>query len=190
MALITIDRFPVDKQWDYLVPFGEVPRTPQPPHYAAPVLLPLSNGRVVTVFDSLRTALLLMEQMRVNKQSFVYAGEDCMVISVNYHKLLVCEPTLIIQKLLSAYTPVYSSGQVLFVHRSLSSVESLGAALSSEGAAVPGALLTNADLRQAKIPIVAVDWNFPDTQLEDTQATAVYYVWSTRLGQVDRGRPP
>ena len=131
-----------------------------------------------------------MEQMRVRKQSFVILSDDCVVVSVSSHKLLVCETALLVQKLFAGYTPIFASGQVRFVRRALSSVASLSEALSSLGGAVPSTLLNNADLRQARVPIVAVDWNFPNTQLEDTQATVVYYVWSTRLGTVDRGRPP
>lgn len=190
MALYTIDRIPEAERWSYLVPFGEAPREPRPPGYTQPVLLTLSSGRTVTVFDSLRTALVLMEQMRVAKQSYVLLSGDVLVVSVSYHKLLVCETTLLNQKLLAAYTPFYASGQLLFAHRSLSAVEKLGDALSSVGAAVPSALLTNADLLAANASMVLVDWNFPNTQLEDTQATVVYYVWSTRLGAIDRGRPP
>ena len=130
MALFKVDDFP--EQWNYLVPHGEgVVRTPRPEHYNDPIMLPLTNGRNLYVFDSLRTALLLMEQMRVQRQSFVIASDDCMIYSCNYHKLFICEPTQANQRLFSSYTPTYASGQVRFAHCTLSSVETLGEALAS-----------------------------------------------------------
>ena len=89
MALFKVDDFP--EQWNYLVPHGGegVIRTPRPEHYNDPITLPLSNGRNLLVFDSLRTALLLMEQMRAHQQSFVIANDDCMIYGCNYHKLFI-----------------------------------------------------------------------------------------------------
>ena len=55
-----------------------------------PIVLPLSNGTVVQVFDTKRTALTLLKQMRtVGKTWNVYASED---VPVSYTHLTL--PTI------------------------------------------------------------------------------------------------
>ena len=65
-----------------------------------PISLPLSDGTVVQVFDTKRTALSLLKQMRtIGKTWNVYASEDVLCVAVSYTKMIVCETNLVNQKL-------------------------------------------------------------------------------------------
>ena len=198
MALFNRDSFPDIGAYDYLVPQVGSSTTPQlqPPHENDPVYLTLSDGRVVTVFDSVRTAMRCLEAMRVQQQSFIIASDDVLIYNVEYHKLFACEASLVNQRLFTSYTPFYSSGLVRFTHRNLSSVETLSQALASVGFAVSGALNFNSDLQAAKAGIVLVDYLYNanptltdrGSRLEDNASTLLWYVYNTTISPIRRGR--
>jgi len=76
-------------------------------------------------------------------------------------KTQILENTLQNQKLLTSFVPVYTGDQLLFVHRSMSSVLSLTDALRSVGFCVKGLPYNNnLDLRLGLTGIQLVDWNY------------------------------
>ena len=76
-----------------------------------PIMLPLSDGTVVQVFDTKRTALSLLKQMRtVGKTWNVYASEDVLCMAVSHTKMILCETNLVNQKLFSSFAPIYYGG--------------------------------------------------------------------------------
>ena len=133
-----------------------------PAHANDPVTLQLSDGTSITVFDKLTTALRLAAFMRHSSQWQVAASEDITIVSANGGlKLLILENTLQNQKLLTSFVPVYTGDQLLFVHRSMSSVLSLTDALRSVGFCVKTLpFLGNLDLRLGQTGIQLVDWNY------------------------------
>lgn len=198
MALFTQASFPDIAQYNYLVPSIGASTTPQyrPTHENDPVYLSLSDGRVVTVFDTVRTAMRCLEHMRQQGQSFLIASDDVLIYNVEFHKLFACEASLINQRLFTSYTPFYSSGLVRFTHRNLSSVETLSQALASVGFAVSGTLQYNSDLQTARTGIVLVDYHYNanptmadrGSRLEDTATTVLYYVYNEAIGAIRWGR--
>jgi hypothetical protein len=137
--------------------------TGDPIRAADPVTLQLSDGTSIVLFDKLTTALRLGGYMRQNKQWQVAMSEDVTVVSANGGiKLLALENTLQNQKLLTSFVPVYTGDQLLFVHRSMSSVLSLTEALRSVGFCVKSPLpfANNLDLRLGLTGIQVIDWNY------------------------------
>jgi hypothetical protein len=130
------------------------------PNASDPVALTLSDGSSVVVFDSKTTALKCLEFMRTAGQWAVLPKSNVLVVAVSFHKLLVCEMTVELQKLFQAFFPVYNGGVVQFAHRSLYTMMSLSSALATVGSLVPGTLTDNASLAAAKLPMLIVDWNF------------------------------
>ena len=109
-----------------------------------PVDLRLSDGTTVRCFDSKITALPLLEQTRVRKQAYVSLSDDVSCYAVSQGaKLIVCENTLQNQRLRASFSADYTAGQTRFIHRSLSSVQTLVDALNSVGATVSGPLADN-----------------------------------------------
>ena len=133
-----------------------------PAHANDPVTLQLSDGTSITVFDKLTTALRLGRFMRESSQWQVAASEDITIVSANGGlKLLLLENTLQNQKLLTSFVPVYTGDQLLFVHRSMSSVMSLTDALRSVGFCVKDLPYNNnLDLRLGLTGIQIVDYNY------------------------------
>jgi hypothetical protein len=134
-----------------------------PTHANDSVMLQLSDGTSIVLFDKLTTALRLGRYMRENKQWQVALSEDVTLISANGGiKLLALENTLQNQKLLTSFVPVYTGDQLLFVHRSMSSVLSLTEALRSVGFCVKASLpfANNLDLRLGNTGIQVLDWNY------------------------------
>jgi len=133
-----------------------------PAHGNDPVTLQLSDGTSITVFEKLTTALRLARYMREAGQWQVAASEDVTIVSANGGlKLLLLENTLQNQKLLTSFVPVYTGDQLLFVHRSMSSVLSLTDALRSVGFCVKGLPYNNnLDLRLGNTFAQIVDWNY------------------------------
>ena len=127
-----------------------------------PVVLQLSDGSLVSAFDTVSTALKLLAYMRQNSQWQVLTSDDVTVASVNAVKLLVLENSIVNQKLLSQYLPTYIGDQVRFVHRTSSLVLSLTDALKSVGFCHTSALpfANNLDLRLGGAHLMLVDWNF------------------------------
>ena len=143
---------------DYDRPVGVVG---EPAHATDPVTLQLSDGTSLTNFDTLTTALKLATYMRGAKQWQVAASEDVTIVSANGGlKLLALENTLQNQKLLTSFSACYTGDELLFQHRSMSSVLSLTDALRSVGFCVRGAYSNNLDLRLAGTGIQLVDFNY------------------------------
>ena len=126
------------------------------------VTLPLSDGNLVTVCDTVSTALKLLAYMRQNSQWQVLASDDVSFVSINAVKGLVMENTITNQKLLTQYLPTYIGDQVRFVHRTSSLVLSLTDALKSVGFCHTGSLpfANNLDLRLGSAHIQLVGWNY------------------------------
>ena len=144
---------------DFDLPVGE---TGSPLHAGDPITLQLSDGTSLTVFDKLTTALRLGRFMRQSKQWSVAASEDVTIVSANGGlKLLLLENTLQSQKLLTSFVACYTGDELLFQHRSMSSVVSLTDALRTVGFCVKGLpYVNNLDLRLAGTGIQVVDWNY------------------------------
>ncbi len=133
--------------------------TGDPPHASDPITLQLSDGTSLTVFDKLTTALRLAAFMRRSKQWSVAASEDITIVSANGGlKLLLLENTLQNQKLLTSFAACYTGDELLFQHRTMSSVLSLTDALRSVGFCVKGLPYINTvDLRRSSTGIQLVD---------------------------------
>jgi hypothetical protein len=133
-----------------------------PPHQHDAVTLQMSDGTVVQVFDTASTALKLLAFMRTNSQWNVYASEDVVCVSVGAAKLLVLETTLISQKLITSYLPIYLGGEVRWANRTTSLVLSTTDALKSVGFCHMGELpfSGNLDLRVGAAHMQVVDWNY------------------------------
>jgi hypothetical protein len=155
MAIFTEATFP----GDFDTPVGV---TGAPTHANDPVTLQLSDGTSVVVFDKLTIALKLGKFMRTQKQWQIAASEDITIVSANGGiKMLLLENTLQNQKLLTSFVPVYTGDELLFVHRSMSSVLSLTDALRSVGFCVKSLPYSNnLDLRLGNTGIQLVDWNY------------------------------
>ena len=143
-------------------------------HPNDPVVLQLNDTtREITVFSSLTNALRCMEQMRQREQWLLQASDDIFIVSCGA-KLVVCESTLINQKLFASFMPIYVGGQTRFAHRSMSSLMQLGDALQSVGFCLQGQTIqNNYDLINMQGPpnILIVDWNFSATPDPASPAT-------------------
>ena len=109
------------------------------PPASAPVSLTLSHGTVQTIGDSI-DLLSLLWKMRGNRSWMMYASEDVVCVSVCGVKMLVMETSLINQRLLNLYAPMYMGGKVRWVHRNQSLVLDNGDALRSVGSFAAGRL--------------------------------------------------
>ena len=189
--------FPSIAQYDYLVPLvGGTLAQRQPLNPNDPVQVQLSDGRLVTVFSSSYVAARCLEKMRQANQSFLIASDDIFVVSISHSKLLICEASLYNQRLQTSFVPFYTNGLTRFVHRSLSSVMTLGQALSSVGFAALGGqqLQNNVDLRGSQTSMVLWDYRWtasptassPGTLVDDTEQTEIRYNWRT----LTRGQAP
>jgi hypothetical protein len=170
MALFTAAQF----AGDYDRPVGV---TGQPAHPGDAVTLALSDGQVVTVFDTLETALKLARFMRVHKQWTVAASEDVTIaIASGGVKMLVCENTLQCQKLLTSFVPVYVGDELQFVHRSMSCVVSLTEVLRSVGFCVKSAMpfAGNLSMRIGGTNVALVDWNFQASPATDADGSQLH----------------
>ncbi len=155
MALLSASMF----DGDFDRPVGT---TDDPAHANDPVTLQLSDGTSLTVFDKLTTALKLAAFMRKSKQWSVAASEDITIVSANGGlKLLLLENTLQNQKLMTSFAACYTGDELLFQHRSMSSVLPLTDALRSVGFCVKGLpYANNLDLRLAGTGIQIVDFRY------------------------------
>jgi len=192
-TIFTTASFPSIGAYAYLVPTvgsTAAARTIKPPNEADPVLLTLSDGRTITVFDN--AAMRCLEKMRQAKQSFLVASDDVLIWAVSWTKLIVAEATLTLQRLMTSFTPIYSFGLTRFVHRNLSSVQTFGEALQSVGFANRGGSSTiqdNRGLTTAATRAIVVDWRYKanptsldvGTLLEDTDQTELKYNWRTTV---------
>lgn len=177
MALFTDQSFPsvypagpVAIPRPYLGPGSAQAETYPPANVNDPVVLDLSDSTRVTVFDKKINALRCMEQMRQREQWLLQASDDIFIVSCGT-KLLICESTLVNQKLFASFHPCYTGGQLRFAHRSMSSVMTLADALQSVGFCLQGAnILDNYDLTTMTSPprMLIVDWNYKATGLTST----------------------
>ena len=133
-----------------------------PAHQNDAVTLQLSDGTVAQVFDRVSTGLKLLAFMRTNSQWNVYASDDVVCVSIGAAKLLVLETTLISQKLITSYLPIYLGGEVRWASRTTSLVLSTTDALKSVGFCHKGELpfSNNLDLRVGAAHMQLVDWNY------------------------------
>ena len=156
-----------------------------------PVILTLSDTTRVTVFDKLLNGMRPMEQMRQRDQWLLQASDDVFIASCGA-KLLICEATLVNQKLFASFMPTYVGGQTRFANRSMSSLMTLADALQSVGFCLQGQTIqNNADLTNMQGPphILIVDWNVlavpgpsaPATAgfILDDGANQLVYTWQT-----------
>jgi hypothetical protein len=144
-----------------------------PAHANDPVTLSLSDGTSVTVFDKLTTGLRLLRFMREQRQWMVAISEDITFISVNGGiKAMLLENTLLLQKLLHAFSFTYTGDQLLFAHRQMSSVVSFTDALRSVGFCVQGLpFANNLDLRLATTGAMLVDYFFQNSPADSSQGS-------------------
>ena len=153
------------------VPAGQ---SGSPPNAAHSVQLTLQDNTVINVFDSMETALKCLSTMRAKGQWFLQASEDIVVVSVGT-KLLLLEATLVNQKLLQAFAPLYQLGRVLFQHRNVSQLANLTTALQQSGYCMKATLpfANNYDLKNASNPpsIQAVDWYYTAFPTDNSQGT-------------------
>ena len=134
---------------------------PEPAHPNDPVTMTLSSGVVVTVFDTLETALKCMKYMYEQNQWLLQLPK-VMVVSVCHHKLLLLEATLQNQRLLQTFAaPLYEHGAVRFASRLSYETNDLQNALQSVGSLQMSPLMDNTDLATVNIQIV--DWNHQQT---------------------------
>ena len=110
-----------------------------------------SDGTTETVFDSVQTALNCLAFMSARNQYYLMANDDIMIINVCNVKLLILETTFLNQKLLNSFTLSYINGEVMGVHRNLSTILNLTDALVSVGYKRSTALIlaNNWDLQEA-----------------------------------------
>jgi hypothetical protein len=164
MALFTSAKF----SNDYDRPDGLSP-TAQPAHPSDSVALQMSDNTVVTVFDTLETALKALTFLRTAGQWSCYANDDVIVVSVNAVKGLCMEQSLVNQRLLHQFTPVNQGGHVRWVARTTSLVLDTGDALSSVGACLTTTPQSNLELRGYNM--VLFDWNFMASPADSTQGS-------------------
>ena len=107
-----------------------------------------------------------------NRAWQMYASEDVVCVSVADVKMLVMETTLINQRILNLYAPIYMGGQVRWAHRSQSLVLDTGDALRSVGSFAAGRLHTNADW--APWGIQAVDWAYAAGNVLEDLVSLIY----------------
>ena len=141
------------------------------PPATALVHLTLSDGTVQTIAQS-EDLLSLLWKMRGNRSWMMYASEDVVCVSVCGVKCLVMETSLINQRLLNLYSPIYMGGKVRWVHRNQSLVLDTGDALRSVGSFAAGRLQTNAD--HAPWNIQVVDWAYTTGSILEDRVPLIY----------------
>jgi hypothetical protein len=156
MALIQASQFSSISAPQLYDASGNVIAVPANPN--DPVTFTLSSGVVVTVFDTLTTALKCMKHMYQENQWLLQLPK-VMVVSVCHHKLLLLEATLQNQRLLQTFAaPLYEHGAVRYASRLSYDTSDLQNALQSVGSLQMSALMDNVDL--AAVNIQVCDWNY------------------------------
>lgn len=150
------------------------------------VEIKLSDNTQPTVFDSVDTALKCMEYMRLRAQWLLTPTDDIMIVSVSSTKLIIAETSLVNQKLLSTFMPMYIGGATRFAHRSMSILQRLPEAISDVGFCVQDTFTDNWTLQNpvlGKAPnLVLVDINYrasptadaPGSKLDDGNSLLIY----------------
>ena len=165
MALFTGAKFP---GVIYDRPVGVDP-TAQPAHPADTITLQMSDGTVQTVFDTLETGLKALTFLRTQGQWSCLANDDIMIVSVGAVKGLVMEQSLLNQRLLHSFMPIYQGGAVRWAARTASLVLSTGDALSSVAACSTTTPENNIGLRDFNITLF--DWNFMASPPDSTSGS-------------------
>ena len=131
------------------------------------VTLPLEDGSLAQL-GTKRTLLKLLRAMRLRRQWLLHASDETLGVAVGGCKLVFFESTLLAQRLIAGFLPVYIGGEVLWAHRTLSLMLPLKDALPSLGfhdESGQRIFEQNNELRE--INVVAVDWSYPSTSLKD-----------------------
>ena len=160
MVLFTQNSFPVSSDLPVSGQVGTV-------QAVGSINIVTSDGTTETVFDSVQTALNCLAFMSARNQYYLMASDDIMIINVSNVKLLVLETTFLNQKLMNSFTMCYIQGEVMGVHRNLSTMLNLTDALVSVGykRSSPSNFANNWDLQEAlpnpeKPHIQIVDVNY------------------------------
>jgi len=130
------------------------------------IRLGLSDGSSVLVFDSKTTALKCLAFMKERQQWMLSVSDDIGIYSISGVKLLIAEQSLLAQRLVASFCPVYQGGKTLFNHRTMSQSLSLDDALQAVGfpklSSTP--FRNNKDLKEAtpNPNMLIVDWNFTE----------------------------
>ena len=134
-------------------------------------MLPMSDGTVALVFESVSAALKLLAFMRTNGQWNVWGSDDVIFVSISAVKGLVLESSLTNQKLITAFLPTLLGGEVRWASRTTSLVLSTTDALKSVGYCHRGELpfSNNLDLRAAHMQLV--DWNYEANPPDSTSGS-------------------
>ena len=135
-----------------------------------PVTLKTSTG-TWTVFNSVSTALLCMEHLRINNLTYLNLPNNIRVVSVVATKLMILETTPALYDLVTQQVPIYLGGAVLFIDRKSGVTRALPQALQAVGICssflVP---VDNYSLQTLGIPLQIVDVKY--------QANAANYAGS------------
>ena len=75
------------------------------------IRLGLSDGSSVLVFDSKTTALKCLAFMKQRQQWMLSVSDDIGIYSISGVKLLVAEQSLLTQRLVASFCPVYQGGK-------------------------------------------------------------------------------
>jgi hypothetical protein len=176
MALVRAADFPTYRILSSVMPGDDT----VPGMSTVPITLTLSDGTTVTVCDQKIAALGLMEHMRARKQWFLQLSDDVFVISIDHTKMLFCENNLTLQRFNTSFNAIYTYGQVLFNHRTLSQQATLYEALMQSGQLFKTTTRIDEAGHLSEVNAVLVDWNWPFTYLMDVpalryEATAPYF---------------
>jgi hypothetical protein len=138
------------------------------PTYASDQVRPgLSDGSSVLVFDTKTTALKCLAFMKARQQWMLSVSDDIGIYSISGVKLLIAEQSLLTQRLVASFNPIYKAGKTLFNHRTMSQSLSLDDALQAVGfpklSSTP--FKNNKDLKEAtpNPNKIIVDWNFKES---------------------------
>jgi len=139
------------------------------------VRLGLSDGSYVLVFDSKTTALKCLAFMKERQQWMLSVSDDIGIFSISGVKLLIAEQSLLTQRLVASFNPIYQAGKTLFNHRTMSQSLSLDDALQAVGfpklSSTP--FKNNKDLKEAtpNPNMIIVDWNFCESLSTSTDGS-------------------
>jgi hypothetical protein len=102
-------------------------------------------------------------------------SDDIGIYSISGVKLLIAEQSLLTQRLVASFNPIYQAGKTLFNHRTMSQSLSLDGALQAVGfpklSATP--FRNNKDLKEAtpNPNMIIVDWNFRESLSTSTDGS-------------------
>ena len=152
-----------------------------------PVTLTLSDGSIVTVFDTIATALACLEWCHTRAQRRVAASPGILMVAIDDAKLLIGQRWLM-EELLRDYVPCYGGGVVSFL--GIQGCFSLSGALAALGLSSADTFPDNASLQAASLPLVLLDWNYtaPGGGTQFADPTPLVYR-SLQLAHLDIEKP-